>query len=182
MRATCLSSLLLFLVLTLFGIQGSSQAQPTIRRFAIAGGGGSSQGGTTRITGTVGLPDAGQLSAGAVQISGGFWPGSVGAPTPTPSPTPTQTTTVSGPTPTPTSSPTPTASPTEGGTIPTPTPTEFDFDIGGGTPDGFIDSADLLELISQLRALGIDPQILFKFFLYWQGQYPHPVKGLDYLK
>jgi hypothetical protein len=48
----------------------------------IDGGGGTSGGGDLRISGTVGQPDAGQMSGGSFELSGGFWaaPAAGGAP------------------------------------------------------------------------------------------------------
>ena len=37
------------------------------------GGGRTSQGGTYAVSGTVGQPDAGQLSGGTYDLTGGFW-------------------------------------------------------------------------------------------------------------
>jgi len=41
--------------------------------FTVDGGGGTSTGGTLALTGTVGQPDAGSLSAGSLEVRGGFW-------------------------------------------------------------------------------------------------------------
>ena len=41
----------------------------------IDGGGGTSNGGQYRLTGTIGQPDAGNLAGGQYEVLGGFWPG-----------------------------------------------------------------------------------------------------------
>jgi len=156
-----------FVFLLLAVVSSIASAQSSITRYTINGGGGVSQVGTKRISGTIGQPDAGNLSAGNVQISGGFWPGNVSSLTPTPTETSL---------PTPSLTRTAMETETQTGATPTPTRTEFDFDIGADFPDGFIDVKDLIALISKLRELGIDPQILFKLNLYWQGEYPPAVK------
>lgn len=130
-------------------VSSTASAQLSITRYTIDGGGGTSENGTSKITGTIGQPFTGVASGGNSQISGGFWPGVVG-----------------------TSNPTPTPTPTESGSTPTPTPTEFDFDIGGGSPDGMIDARDLLEFLSLLEELELDPQSLYQFLKYWQDNYP----------
>ena len=40
----------------------------------IDGGGGTSTGGPYTLTGTIGQPDAGEMSGGDYKLSGGFWP------------------------------------------------------------------------------------------------------------
>src|SRR6185436_4115363 len=47
----------------------------TIDWFTIDGGGGTSTGGVYAVSGTIGQPDAGQLSGGNFTLSGGFWGG-----------------------------------------------------------------------------------------------------------
>jgi hypothetical protein len=78
-----------------------------LRRFSIAGGGGSQAAGGFELNGTVAQPAAGDLASGAFALRGGFCPGvlppSVETPTATPTgspgPAPTLTATL---TPTPT--------------------------------------------------------------------------------
>jgi hypothetical protein len=41
--------------------------------FKIAGGGGTSTGGTFSVSGTIGQPDAGHMSGGNYTLDGGFW-------------------------------------------------------------------------------------------------------------
>jgi hypothetical protein len=73
-----------------------TSGQFDLSRNVIAGGGGSSTGGTLKIEGTIGQPAVGTtMSGGQFSLTGGFWQPLSGA-TPTPSPTPTPT-----PTPTP---------------------------------------------------------------------------------
>ena len=43
--------------------------------YTIDGGGGSSSGGGYSLGGTLGHPDAGSLSGGSYQLTGGFWGG-----------------------------------------------------------------------------------------------------------
>jgi hypothetical protein len=50
------------------------QAQTySIDWFTIDGGGGTSTGGSYSVTGTIGQPDAGQMSGGPYALTGGFW-------------------------------------------------------------------------------------------------------------
>ena len=52
----------------------SSSAQNySIDWFTIDGGGGTSSGGPYTLTGTIGQPDAGELSGGSYSLIGGFW-------------------------------------------------------------------------------------------------------------
>src|SRR3989442_522523 len=91
-----------------------------INTHVVAGGGGTSSGGSIRVDGTIADPSAAKtMSGGSLTVSGGFWNALLVAATPTPTPTPTPTAT---PTPTvsPTATPTPIATPTA---TPTPTPT-----------------------------------------------------------
>lgn len=44
-----------------------------IPRYTIDGGGVTSSAGTVTVTGSIGQPDAGELSWGSVVLSGGFW-------------------------------------------------------------------------------------------------------------
>ena len=136
---------LAFLFLMAFSLPAS--AQLSITRYTIDGGGGTSENGTSKITGTIGQPITGVASGGNSRISGGFWPGAGETSNPTPTPTPT----MSGS---------------------TPTPTEFDLDIGGGGPDGSIDAKDLLEFLSLREELELDPQALYQFLEYWKDNYP----------
>jgi hypothetical protein len=64
----------LFLLLGLL-IPTLSQAQTyTIDWYKIAGGGGTSTGGTYQVSGTIGQPDAGgAMSGGSYSLTGGFW-------------------------------------------------------------------------------------------------------------
>ena len=45
----------------------------SVNWFTIDGGGGTSTGGVYSVTGTIGQPDAGQLSGGNYSLDGGFW-------------------------------------------------------------------------------------------------------------
>ena len=48
-------------------------ADYSIDWFTIDGGGGTSTGGVYSVSGTIGQPDAGQMSAGPFTLQGGFW-------------------------------------------------------------------------------------------------------------
>ncbi len=50
-------------------------ADYSISWYTIDGGGGLSTGGTFTLEGTIGQPDAGEMSGGDYTLSGGFWPG-----------------------------------------------------------------------------------------------------------
>ena len=81
------------------------QAIGAIDPHVIAGGGGTSSGGSITVVGTIGEVSASQpMSGGSITVTGGFWPSvaAVSAATPTPTPTPG-----ASPTPTPTPTPTP---------------------------------------------------------------------------
>src|SRR5207237_7455972 len=54
--------------------QGQGQSY-SIDWFTIDGGGGTSSGGAYTLSGTIGQPDAGQLSGGNFTLDGGFWGG-----------------------------------------------------------------------------------------------------------
>ncbi|MFO7607955.1 MAG: FlgD immunoglobulin-like domain containing protein [Candidatus Krumholzibacteriia bacterium] len=55
----------------------AAQLSPThtVRFWVAAGGGGSSQAGSLRVTGTIGQPAAGRATAGGLVLKGGFWHG-----------------------------------------------------------------------------------------------------------
>ncbi|MHC4621196.1 MAG: hypothetical protein ACYTEQ_25900, partial [Planctomycetota bacterium] len=42
--------------------------------YTVDGGGGTSGGGQYALTGTIGQPDAGEMTGGPYQVLGGFWP------------------------------------------------------------------------------------------------------------
>jgi hypothetical protein len=50
-----------------------ASAQYAIDWYTIDGGGGASTGGVYSVSGTIGQPDAGQMSGGNYTIEGGFW-------------------------------------------------------------------------------------------------------------
>lgn len=64
----------LILVLSLL-VPGLSFAQTyTVDWYKVAGGGGTSTGGTYQVTGTIGQPDAsGAMTGGNYALTGGFW-------------------------------------------------------------------------------------------------------------
>src|SRR5436305_1783869 len=58
----------------LLGLTMNSRAQSyDISWYKIAGGGGTSTGGTYTVSGTIGQPDAGTMLGGAYSLTGGFW-------------------------------------------------------------------------------------------------------------
>ncbi len=146
---------LLFLVIPMgFAHPGFGQTENS--RFTIDGGGGFSEEGNKRITGTIGQSDAGVLESGASRIRGGFWPGAV----------------LSGPpTATPTATSTPTSTPTFTPTL-TSTPIGLYFDVRPSPLDGFIDSRDLIEWIDRIKSSKGDLDVLFEFSVLWQKDYP----------
>ena len=74
--------------------QTGLQISPSV----VAGGGGSSQGGTLKIEGTIGQSAAGaQMTGGQFSQVGGFWPASAADSSPTPTPSPTATPTATPP-------------------------------------------------------------------------------------
>ena len=81
------------------------QALGAVDPHVIAGGGGTSAGGSITVTGTIGELSASQpMSGGSISVTGGFWPSTATASAATPSPSPTPN---ASPTPTPTPTPTP---------------------------------------------------------------------------
>jgi hypothetical protein len=66
---------IVLLSLALTALVSRSQAQTySIDWYKIAGGGGTSTGGTYQVTGTIGQPDAsGAMSGGQYSVTGGFW-------------------------------------------------------------------------------------------------------------
>lgn len=62
----------------LVGLAGSASAQLSISRFTVDGGGGASTGGVFSVGGTIGQPDAGQMTGGSFALAGGFWAGGGG--------------------------------------------------------------------------------------------------------
>ena len=62
------------LVVSAFSFQLSAFSQSySIDWSTIDGGGGTSTGGVYSVSGTIGQPDAGQMSGGNFSVSGGFW-------------------------------------------------------------------------------------------------------------
>src|SRR6516164_4620415 len=63
------------LLLSIAGLQSTVSAQNySIDWYKIAGGGGTSTGGTYQVSGTIGQPDAsGAMTGGNYSITGGFW-------------------------------------------------------------------------------------------------------------
>lgn len=153
------------LLIALVALITLPSAQSAISRYTIDGGGGVSEGGDKRITGTIGQPDAGVLEGGASRIRGGFWPGAVlsGPATATPTPTPTATGTVT---------PTPSVTLTL-----TTTPIGIYFDVKPDPLDGFIDARDLTEWVDRMKGSNGDLDVLFEFSLHWRNDYPPSRKG-----
>ena len=67
--------LLLIILLLALGSLALAQVQsPTLPWWTVDGGGGASSGGSYAISGTIGQPEAGELSGdGHYTVSGGFW-------------------------------------------------------------------------------------------------------------
>jgi hypothetical protein len=63
------------LLLSITGLQSTASAQSySIDWYKIAGGGGTSTGGTYQVSGTIGQPDAsGAMTGGNYSLTGGFW-------------------------------------------------------------------------------------------------------------
>src|SRR5436309_2850335 len=68
-----MKSLRLILILGLFPLHATAQAQFAIDWLTMDGGGGTSTGGVYSVSGTIGQPDAGSMSGGAYSVVGGFW-------------------------------------------------------------------------------------------------------------
>src|SRR5436190_23908160 len=61
------------LSVALFMARVASAQSFVIDWFTIDGGGGTSTGGVFSLSGTIGQPDAGQMSGGNYSLDGGFW-------------------------------------------------------------------------------------------------------------
>jgi hypothetical protein len=60
-------------LLLVMGAASSEAQNYSIDWFKVAGGGGTSTGGVFAVSGTIGQPDAGQMSGGNYTLTGGFW-------------------------------------------------------------------------------------------------------------
>lgn len=68
--------ILFFAVLTVSAIvaaPGSPEGGLALPWWTVDGGGGTSEGGSFALSGTVGQPDAGAMQGGSYTLSGGFW-------------------------------------------------------------------------------------------------------------
>ena len=74
-------TIIMFSMFTVASTASLASAQLSISSFVIAGGGGTSNGGTFTLSGTIGQHDAGTMAGGTLQLQGGFWTG-VGSNTP----------------------------------------------------------------------------------------------------
>lgn len=72
--AQLLFAILLAFILAL-PVQAQSGGPYDLTWFTIDGGGGTSEGGTFTLAGTIGQPDANLLSGGNYTLGGGFWGG-----------------------------------------------------------------------------------------------------------
>ena len=74
-RPTFTARLLLYFCFLLFAFSFRASGQSySIDWYKIAGGGGTSTGGTYQVSGTIGQPDAsGALTGGSYSLTGGFW-------------------------------------------------------------------------------------------------------------
>ncbi len=74
MKAKLLAFCAVVLLSSLGPQLSTARAQPySIDWYTIDGGGGTSTGGVYTVSGTIGQPDAGQMSGGTYTLSGGFW-------------------------------------------------------------------------------------------------------------
>ena len=60
-------------LLSMWAGVAAAQAQLAVPWHTVDGGGGTSTGGVFRVSGTIGQPDAGQMSSGLFTLPGGFW-------------------------------------------------------------------------------------------------------------
>jgi hypothetical protein len=69
--------LLVLAAMLVLGVVGSAMASPSgdeeISWWTVDGGGETSTGGGYALSGTIGQPDAGEISGGDYTLSGGFW-------------------------------------------------------------------------------------------------------------
>jgi len=66
----------LFVIIVVYGFTSSITAQDyDLSWSTIDGGGGTSTGGNFTLSGTLGQPDAGMMSGGDYELTGGFWGG-----------------------------------------------------------------------------------------------------------
>src|SRR5487761_1951485 len=73
MNSLALAAICFLVLHSAFGLRASAQSY-TIDWYKIAGGGGTSTGGTYQVSGTIGQPDAsGALNGGNYSVVGGFW-------------------------------------------------------------------------------------------------------------
>ena len=67
--------ILLAVAFALAAALGTRAQSYSIDRVVIAGGSGTSAGGTFALSGTIGQPDAGAMTGGSYSLAGGFWGG-----------------------------------------------------------------------------------------------------------
>lgn len=66
--------LFLFAAILILGLAGDGRAQSySIKSYTIDSGGGTSSGGAYKVSGSIGQPDASNLSGGEYKVLGGFW-------------------------------------------------------------------------------------------------------------
>ena len=68
------------MVLLLLNLRSTQAEDFAIDWYTLDGGGGTSSGGAYTLSGTIGQPDAGQLSSGSYTLDGGFWGGILAGP------------------------------------------------------------------------------------------------------
>lgn len=73
MRTAVLVMAMVFAAGAHLGGASAAQAQLSISRFTVDGGGGASSGGAFSVSGSAGQPDAGVHTGGGFTLSGGFW-------------------------------------------------------------------------------------------------------------
>jgi len=72
-RLLTVISLIAFLLLTIQGVRAAGEAVYALDWWTVDSGGGTSQGGTYSLSGTIGQSEPGTLHGGEYSLVGGFW-------------------------------------------------------------------------------------------------------------
>jgi hypothetical protein len=72
-RMLIVVTLIAFLLLTIQAVQAAAPAAYTLDWWTVDSGGGTSQGGSYSLSGTVGQAEPGLLNGGDYSLAGGFW-------------------------------------------------------------------------------------------------------------
>ena len=72
-RLLMIFSLIAFLLLAIQTVHAAGSTGYTLDWWTVDGGGGTSQGGTYSLSGTVGQAEPGSLNGGGYSLVGGFW-------------------------------------------------------------------------------------------------------------